>query len=238
MIWLVGIKYKSLEWPNGLARASRQSVRVAVRIPMNTRVAILGGNLLPSLRRNLFFHPHTATVFRHRFALRNYVLHFTFGCSFLLARSRAVASSGLPLRLEFAAHAAHAEFSPPSFAPTAHHLRSPSRHTTFVRLLQHLRRISRRDKPSRYGSFEQLHLGHPTFVEDSGPPPPSVRLRQHLRRISRRDKPSRYDSFEKLHFGHTTRRPSGMIGLWARPTPPHHLGSSIGQAFHAPPAAA
>jgi hypothetical protein len=31
----------------------------------------------------------------------------------LLARSRAVASSGLPLRLEFAAHAAHAEFSPP-----------------------------------------------------------------------------------------------------------------------------
>jgi hypothetical protein len=42
MIWLVGIKYKSLEWPNGLARASRQSVRVAVRIPMNTRVAILG----------------------------------------------------------------------------------------------------------------------------------------------------------------------------------------------------
>jgi hypothetical protein len=55
MIWLVGIKYKSLEWPNGLARASRQSVRVAVRIPMNTRVAILGGNLLPSLRRTQFF---------------------------------------------------------------------------------------------------------------------------------------------------------------------------------------
>jgi hypothetical protein len=54
MIWLVGIKYKSLEWPNGLARASRQSVRVAVRIPMNTRVAILGGNLLPSLRRTQF----------------------------------------------------------------------------------------------------------------------------------------------------------------------------------------
>jgi hypothetical protein len=42
MIWLVGKEYKSLEWPNGLARASRQSVRVAVRIPMNTRVAILG----------------------------------------------------------------------------------------------------------------------------------------------------------------------------------------------------
>jgi hypothetical protein len=54
MIWLVGIKYKSLEWPNGLARASRQSVRVAVRIPMNTRVAILGVNLLPSLRRTQF----------------------------------------------------------------------------------------------------------------------------------------------------------------------------------------
>jgi hypothetical protein len=58
MIWLVGIKYKSLEWPNGLARASRQSVRVAVRIPMSTRVAILGVNLLPSLRRNLFSGPH------------------------------------------------------------------------------------------------------------------------------------------------------------------------------------
>jgi hypothetical protein len=92
-------------------------------------------------------------------------------------------------------------------------------HPTSFRLRQHLRRISRRDKPSRYGSFEQLHLGHPTSVEDSGPPPPSVRLRQHLRRISRRDKPSRYGSFEKLHFGHTTRRPSGMIGLWARPIP-------------------
>jgi hypothetical protein len=55
MIWLVGIKYKSLEWPNGLARASRQSVRVAVRIPMNTGVAILGGNLLPSLTSFFFF---------------------------------------------------------------------------------------------------------------------------------------------------------------------------------------
>jgi hypothetical protein len=54
MIWLVGIKYMSLGWPNGLARASRQSVRVAVRIPMNTRVAILGVNLLPSLRRTQF----------------------------------------------------------------------------------------------------------------------------------------------------------------------------------------
>jgi hypothetical protein len=54
MIRLVGINYKSLEWPNGLARASRQSVRVAVRISMNTRVAILGGNLLPSLRRTQF----------------------------------------------------------------------------------------------------------------------------------------------------------------------------------------
>jgi hypothetical protein len=54
MIWLVGISHKSLEWPNGLARATRQSVRVAVRIPMNTRVAILGGNLLPSLRRTQF----------------------------------------------------------------------------------------------------------------------------------------------------------------------------------------
>jgi hypothetical protein len=54
MIWLVGIKYKSLEWPNGLARASRQSVRDAVRIPMTTRVAILGFNLLPSLRRTQF----------------------------------------------------------------------------------------------------------------------------------------------------------------------------------------
>jgi hypothetical protein len=53
MIWLFGINYKSLEWPNGLARASRQSVRVAVRIPMNTRVAILGVNLLPSLRRTI-----------------------------------------------------------------------------------------------------------------------------------------------------------------------------------------
>jgi hypothetical protein len=29
MIWLVSIKYNSLEWPNGLARASRQSVRAA-----------------------------------------------------------------------------------------------------------------------------------------------------------------------------------------------------------------
>jgi hypothetical protein len=55
MIWLVGINYKSLEWPNGLARATRQSVRVAVRIPMSRRVAILGVILLPSLRRNLFF---------------------------------------------------------------------------------------------------------------------------------------------------------------------------------------
>jgi hypothetical protein len=70
-----------------------------------------------------------------------------------------------------------------------HHLRSPPRHTTFVRLQQHLRWIPRRDKPSRYGFLE------------------------------------------KLHFGHTTRRPSGMIGLWARPIPSHHLGSSIGQAF-------
>jgi hypothetical protein len=26
-------------------------------------------------------------------------------------------------------------------------------------------------------------------------------------------------------------RPSGTFGLWARPIPPHHLGSSIGQAF-------
>jgi hypothetical protein len=25
MIWLVGIKYKSLEWPNGLARASQKA---------------------------------------------------------------------------------------------------------------------------------------------------------------------------------------------------------------------
>jgi hypothetical protein len=62
MIWLVGIKHNSLEWPNGLARASRQSVRVAVRIPMNTRVAILGGNLLPSLRRNLFFAQHNKST--------------------------------------------------------------------------------------------------------------------------------------------------------------------------------
>jgi hypothetical protein len=54
MIWLVGINYKSLEWPNGLARATRQSVRVAVRIPMNTRIAILGVILLPSLRRTQF----------------------------------------------------------------------------------------------------------------------------------------------------------------------------------------
>jgi hypothetical protein len=54
MMWLVGTKYNSLEWPNGLARASRQSVRVAVRIPMNTRFATLGGNLLPSLRRTQF----------------------------------------------------------------------------------------------------------------------------------------------------------------------------------------
>jgi hypothetical protein len=66
MIWLVGIKYKSLEWPNGLARASRQSVRVAVRIPMNTRVAILGVNLLPPLRRNLFSAPHGATTTHYR----------------------------------------------------------------------------------------------------------------------------------------------------------------------------
>jgi hypothetical protein len=36
------------------------------------------------------------------------------------------------------------------------HLRSPSRHTTFGRLRRHLRRISRRDRPSRYGSFETL----------------------------------------------------------------------------------
>jgi hypothetical protein len=35
-------------------------------------------------------------------------------------------------------------------------------------------------------------------------------------------------------FGYTTLRPSGTIGLWARPTPPHHLGRSIGQAFHLP----
>jgi hypothetical protein len=70
MIWLVGIKYKSLEWPNGLARASRQSVRVAVRIPMNTRVATLGVNLLPSLRRNLLFRPHSPTpTRRHPHAL-------------------------------------------------------------------------------------------------------------------------------------------------------------------------
>jgi hypothetical protein len=64
MIWLVRIKYNSLEWPNGLARATRQSVRVAVRIPMNTRIAILGVTLLPSPRRNLFFFrfapPHLA----------------------------------------------------------------------------------------------------------------------------------------------------------------------------------
>jgi hypothetical protein len=135
-------------------------------------------------------------------------------------------------------HIFDATVTPPSFASTAHHLRSRSRHTTFVRIRRHLRRKSRRDKPSRYGSFEQLHLGHPTFVEATGPPPPSVRLRRHLRQISRRDKPSRYCSFEKLHYGHTTRRPSGMIGLWARPIPFYHFGSSIGQAFHAAPAAA
>jgi hypothetical protein len=35
-------------------------------------------------------------------------------------------------------------------------------------------------------------------------------------------------------FGYTTLRPSGTIGLWARPAPPHHLGTSIGQAFHPP----
>jgi hypothetical protein len=66
MIWLVGIKYNSLEWPNGLARATRQSARVAVRIPMNTRVAISGGNLLPSLRRNLFSAPHPPTASQPR----------------------------------------------------------------------------------------------------------------------------------------------------------------------------
>jgi hypothetical protein len=128
-------------------------------------------------------------------------------------------------------HMFDATVTPPSFASMAHHLRSPSGQTTFVRPRLYLRRKSRRDKPSRYGSFEELHLGHPTIVEATGPPPPSVRLRQHLRQISRRDKLSRYGSFEKLHFGHTTRRPSGMIGLWARPIPSHHLGSSIGQAF-------
>jgi hypothetical protein len=32
-------------------------------------------------------------------------------------------------------------------------------------------------------------------------------------------------------FGHTTLRLSGTIGLWARITPPNHLGSSIAQAF-------
>jgi hypothetical protein len=41
----------------GRSGASRQSVRVAVRIPMITRVAILGVNLLPSLSRNLFSAP-------------------------------------------------------------------------------------------------------------------------------------------------------------------------------------
>jgi hypothetical protein len=62
-----------------------------------------------------------------------------------------------------------------------HHLRSPPRHTTLVRLWQHLRQKSGRNKPSRYGSFEQLHLGHPT----------SFRLWRLLRWTSR--------SFDKLH---------------------------------------
>jgi hypothetical protein len=65
MIWLVGIKNKSLEWPNGLARASRQSVRVAVRIPMITRVAILGVNLLPSVRRTQFLCRSSVVFFKN-----------------------------------------------------------------------------------------------------------------------------------------------------------------------------
>jgi hypothetical protein len=66
-------------------------------------------------------------------------------------------------------HISDATVTPPSLARAAHHLLSPerhtpSRHTTFVRLRRHLRQKSRRDKPSRYGSFEKLHFGHTTSL--------------------------------------------------------------------------
>jgi hypothetical protein len=67
-------------------------------------------------------------------------------------------------------HIFDATVTSPSFASTARHLRSPSRHTTFGRLLRHLRRISRRDRPSRYGSFETLSCTSAT---------PLVGLRPH-----------------------------------------------------------
>jgi hypothetical protein len=60
---LVGINYKSSEWPNGQECASRPSVRVAVRIPMNTRVPILEGNLVPSLRWTQFLCRSCVVVF-------------------------------------------------------------------------------------------------------------------------------------------------------------------------------
>jgi hypothetical protein len=98
---------------------------------------------------------------------------------FFLARTF---SSSCVLRLtpEARVRCACRVFTARGMTTTSRRLRSPSRHTTFVRLRLHLRRKSRRDKPSRSIRFPRevpprLHLfslePH-RLVEDSGPPPP------------------------------------------------------------------
>jgi hypothetical protein len=92
----------------------------------------------------------------------------------------------------------------------SHHLLSPERHTTFFRPKStHLL-----GTPPSFGCGDIFggNLGA-TSLRDTG-------------------------FFGTFHVSHTTTlrpsgtpRPSGTLGLWARPIPTHNLGSSIGQAF-------
>jgi hypothetical protein len=63
--------------------------------------------------------------------------------------------------------------------------------------------------------------GTPPFAEDTGPPPHLFGCGDifggNLGATSLRD----MVFFGTLHVGYTTFRPSGTIGLWARPIPPH-----------------
>jgi hypothetical protein len=113
-------------------------------------------------------------------------------------------------------HNLDATVTPPSLARAANHLLSPerhtpSRHTTFVRLRrQHLRRKSRRDKPSRYDFFETLHLGYTSLRPPATPPlRPSGTFGLWARPIPPHQQPRKQYriSFPKAPlsaFGHTT----------------------------------
>jgi hypothetical protein len=141
-----------------------------------------------------------------------------------------------------------ATVTPPSLARAANHLLSPerhtpSRHTTFVRLRrQHLRRKSRRDKPSRYDFFETLHLGYTTLrpsatppLRPSGTPLPSGTTGLWARPIPPHQQPRKQyrTSFPKPPLRPSgTPLPSGTLGSGLDPSlPTNNLGSSIGQAF-------